>query len=97
MVHKVVAVIFGLLAVMPGSAIGADLFVPHNRVGGPSDCRSVWRCGPSGCGLHSDCRRGCPDGISCFPLYGAYGPYGGLAYWGAYSYNAWDSYDPLSK
>jgi hypothetical protein len=34
---------------------------------------------------------GCPDRVSCFPLYGAYGPYGGTAYWGVYSYG-YDSY-----
>jgi hypothetical protein len=34
---------------------------------------------------------GCPDRLSCYPLYGAYGPYGGAAYWGAYSYDT-DSY-----
>jgi hypothetical protein len=28
---------------------------------------------------------GCPDGYSCYPLYGAYGPYGGKAYWAAYT------------
>ncbi len=28
---------------------------------------------------------GCPDGYSCYPLYGAYGPYGGQAYWAAYT------------
>lgn len=27
----------------------------------------------------------CPDRYSCYPLYGAYGPYGGEAYWAAYS------------
>jgi len=27
---------------------------------------------------------GCPDGYSCYPLYGAYGPYGGRSYWAAY-------------
>jgi hypothetical protein len=31
----------------------------------------------------------CPDGISCFPLYGAYGPYGGPSYWAAYTYSGW--------
>ncbi len=31
---------------------------------------------------------GCPDGYSCYPLYGAYGPYGGQAYWAAYT--GWD-------
>ena len=28
----------------------------------------------------------CSDPFSCFPLYGAYGPYGGVGYWSAYSY-----------
>lgn len=27
----------------------------------------------------------CPDRYSCSDLYGAYGPYGGHAYWSAYS------------
>lgn len=31
-------------------------------------------------------RRGCPDRYSCFPLYGAYGPWGGVAYWSAYTW-----------
>ena len=31
-------------------------------------------------------RRGCPDAWSCFSLYGAYGPYGGAAYWNRYTY-----------
>lgn len=30
---------------------------------------------------------GCSDRYSCFALYGAYGPYGGPSYWGAYT--AW--------
>jgi hypothetical protein len=42
-------------------------------------------CGPSGCRRHR-ITYGCPDRVSCYPLYGAYGPYGGAAYWGAYSY-----------
>jgi hypothetical protein len=45
-------------------------------------------CGPYvECGAR--CRVICPDGYSCFPLYGAYGPYGGEAYWGAYTYTGW--------
>jgi hypothetical protein len=28
----------------------------------------------------------CPDGYGCYPLYGAYGPYGGTAYWTSFSY-----------
>lgn len=30
-------------------------------------------------------KRSCPGGYSCYPLYGAYGPYGGVAFWGAYT------------
>ena len=45
------------------------------------------RCGPyAPCGAR--CRVRCPDGYSCRPLYGAYGPYGGVGYWGAYTSTA---------
>jgi hypothetical protein len=46
---------------------------------------------------HSRCRAGqrcvvyrpaCPDRYSCSSLYGAYGPWGGVAYWSKYSYGA---------
>ena len=30
----------------------------------------------------------CPDGV-CASLYGAYGPYGGPAYWSMYTYGGW--------
>ncbi len=36
-------------------------------------------------------KRPCPDGYSCYPLYGAYGPYGGGAYWASYTYGGWGS------
>ncbi len=52
-------------------------------------CRDVERCGPAGCVVRRICTRPCPDGYSCFPLYGAYGPYGGAAYWGAYTMTGW--------
>jgi hypothetical protein len=43
------------------------------------------RCGPyDRCGLPVVC----PDG-TCYPLYGAYGPYGGHVYWGRYTYSGW--------
>ena len=46
------------------------------------------RCGPyAPCGVR--CRVVCPDGYSCYPLYGAYGPYGGTRFWGAYTYTGW--------
>jgi hypothetical protein len=31
----------------------------------------------------------CPDRYSCAPLYGAYGPYGGINYWSAYTPGGW--------
>ena len=34
-------------------------------------------------------RPACPDPYSCSPLYGAYGPYGGAAYWTRYTYSGW--------
>ena len=34
-------------------------------------------------------RPACPDPYSCAPLYGAYGPYGGAAYWTRYTYEGW--------
>jgi hypothetical protein len=52
-------------------------------------CRAIWRCDPNGCAWRSVCPRVCPNGYSCFPLYGAYGPYGGIGYWGAYTYSGW--------
>jgi hypothetical protein len=50
-------------------------------------CRGP-HCGPyAPCG--APCRMVCPDSYSCFPLYGAYGPYGGAGYWGAYTLTGW--------
>jgi len=48
-------------------------------------CASAWRCGRVGCGWRHICDRSCTPGISCGSLYGAYGPDGGVAYWGAYT------------
>ncbi len=46
------------------------------------------KCGPyTPCGWR--CRIVCTDRYSCWPLYGAYGPYGGLRYWGAYTFTGW--------
>jgi hypothetical protein len=41
---------------------------------------------------HHYAPRDCPDFYSCRPLYGAYGPYGGRAYWTAYTSGGWTSY-----
>jgi hypothetical protein len=40
----------------------------------------------AGCGWRHSC---CPDRYSCSSLYGAYGPYGGAAYWSRYTYGGW--------
>jgi hypothetical protein len=52
-------------------------------------CERVRMCDPGGCWVKRICWRNCPDGISCYPLYGAYGPYGGIGYWGAYTSTGW--------
>jgi hypothetical protein len=73
------------LAAEPFGAVAAaaTLGSVYNR------CERVQMCGPGGCWLQKMCGRSCPDGISCFPLYGAYGPYGGVGYWAAYTYSGW--------
>jgi hypothetical protein len=50
-------------------------------------------CGGPRCGPYAPCvarcQSICPGGYSCFPLYGAYGPNGGTAFWGAYTFTGW--------
>src|SRR5262249_52496854 len=66
--------------------------VRHARAHIASTCQSVWTCGPLACGWRQVCRLRCPDRYSCAPLYGAYGPYSGAGYWGAYTSSGWGSY-----
>jgi hypothetical protein len=87
-----------MMAMVPAPAIAADVGIHTKRVvrsAAPevlySPCGSVWKCGPSGCAWYRACWRRCPDRYSCSPLYGAYGPYGGVAYWSAYS-GSWGYY-----
>jgi hypothetical protein len=54
----------------------------------PHNCQELWRCGPDGCATHRVCARPC-GGYDCHPLYGAYGPYGGVGYWGAFTDSGW--------
>jgi hypothetical protein len=86
MLRFIAAVVSGLLALtaLPFSAIAADLFAHRTY----SHRTYVHKFEPKRW-------RGCPDRVSCYSLYGAYGPYGGAAYWSAYSYAGWDSYAPL--
>jgi hypothetical protein len=46
-------------------------------------------CDAYRCTWHSVCAYSCPDGYSCAPLYGAYGPFGGAAYWAGYTSYVW--------
>ena len=95
MIRRTLAIVIGVLSgINWATALGADFHHSTARTVVIPLCTPAWRCGPLGCRWYRDCYRGCPDGLSCYPLYGAYGPYGGTAYWGAYSENAWDSYAP---
>jgi hypothetical protein len=57
--------------VAPSFAVAADLGVSHHS-------RRVV--------AQASRPMSCPDGYGCYPLYGAYGPYGGTAYWTSFSY-----------
>jgi hypothetical protein len=76
---------------IPSQTQAAELATPPIRstMVGPH-CHSVRHCGPDGCVWHRSCHAPCPDGYSCYPLYGAYGPYGGVAYWDAYTGGGWE-------
>ena len=71
--------------VMPAARADEAPVVRHKTL--RQACTGI-RCGPyAPCGAR--CRVRCPDVYSCHPLYGAYGPYGGGGYWGAYTYSGW--------
>ena len=76
-------------------AVAADATMrsKHRSYVASLNCQKLWRCTPAGCDWYRVCARPCPDGYSCSPLYGAYGPYGGTAYWGGYTDSGW-SYRP---
>ena len=75
---KVICVVAAALAVlfsMPGDASADGMMVKHHA-------RKVV--------AHTSVMRpACPDPYSCSSLYGAYGPYGGAAYWTRYTYEGW--------
>ena len=54
------------------------------------NCPRARVCHVDGCHWVRTCRpplrpSSCPDRYSCSPLYGAYGPWGGSAYWSRYT------------
>jgi hypothetical protein len=68
-------------------AKAAELAAPNPRLAkAEPPCIAGAPCNPT-CVDHY-CRPRCPDGYSCYPLYGAYGPYGGIAFWDAYTGSA---------
>jgi hypothetical protein len=54
-------------------------------------CRGQLMCDATGCFPSPACRPRpvCPPGNPCYSLYGAYGPYGGTHFWGAYTAAGW--------
>jgi hypothetical protein len=85
-----ISVLLGTLA----SANGAELYAPP--AGAPAvaspiyqGCRPGWLCGPERCDHRRACRPTYSEAYVGYPLYGAYGPYGGSLYWGAYTAGGW--------
>jgi hypothetical protein len=86
------ATVVGLQAashVARAADIGVYTREPSARVTAGGHCSRQWFCGPEGCGWQKFCRVGCPDRYMCSSLYGAYGPWGGTAYWSAYTSAGW--------
>jgi hypothetical protein len=78
-------------------AKAADTMAPtqsrHQAASANRYCQDLWRCSPTAAAIgYHVCTRPCPDGYSCSALYGAYGPYGGVSYWGGYTDSGWSHY-----
>ena len=78
---------FAMISVAPAADFGG---VPQRERSAYADCRQIRHCTREGCVWRHVCPPSCPDRYSCSPLYGAYGPYGGVAYWRAYTAPVWD-------
>ena len=85
---RIPGLLVGLLSLSaflaPASA--ADMsFIHKSRVA--NACPRAWICNGDRCGWSHSCMpQGCPDGYGCYPLYGGYGPWGGLAYSDSFSF-----------
>jgi hypothetical protein len=84
------AVIAGGLAPTYGAEVYSGPTGPSvvGPVGG-KDCQSVRVCSPYSCGYRQVCHPNYSDAYLGHSLYGAYGPYGGSNYWGAYTGAGW--------
>ena len=94
-VSALLAAFIGVSATFDAKA--ADTMAPtqsrHRVATAGRYCQDLWRCSPNrGCNWYHVCTRPCPDGYSCSALYGAYGPYGGVSYWGGYTDSGWSHY-----
>ena len=82
--------LFTLVAIL--AIVSCDSLTQYALADGTAVARKKVRAAYGGptCGYYP-CRPvvGCPDRYSCWSLYGAYGPYGGAAYWSRYSYEGW--------
>ena len=81
--RRAFCVLLAVIAISSVSLVGGKAQAADVSVGKRYVTRSD--CGPRGCEWRRRLNR-CPDRLSCYPLYGAYGPYGGVAYWSEYSY-----------
>jgi hypothetical protein len=88
MIRTVVVGTMLALSCMSNAPYAADLDTVGRHVAN-YDCPTVRHCVDGHCSWRKACWRGCPDLYSCWPLNGAYGPYGGAAYWGAYTSAGW--------
>jgi hypothetical protein len=81
-VTYVIAAVLTALVCLPGDAFADGMTV--KRQSRKAVVHSA--CTHEGCIVR---RPACPDPYSCSSLYGAYGPYGGAAYWSRYTYAGW--------
>jgi hypothetical protein len=69
-------------------ADGAELSGEYHRAQPPRAQRREAAVAVTACGWR--CRAPCPDGYSCYPLYGNFRmPYGSPAYWTRYTASGW--------
>lgn len=79
----VVAAALTAVACLPGDVFADGIAVKHQ---GRKAAAYHSGCAHDGCVAR---RPVCPDPYSCSSLYGAYGPYGGAAYWTRFTYAGW--------
>jgi hypothetical protein len=86
--RKIAISILATIAVISCGCVSQEASADEANVRHTKKVRPVTharKCGPyDQCGFPVSC----PSG-TCYSLYGAYGPYGGTAYWGRYTYAGW--------